>query len=193
MLSNNPNLALPGTPASPTHTWRGSMVSAMEGSAFLIPASIGSAVLVFSRVSPDLLASAVLALMLGLLAIHISQAFSSRPVLYSARFFESTTLAAMMDQVVIHLPAWGVADTPGTRLAFLCLIGGGAGLWVGILYLVRADRLTRYIPAPVFAGFANSIALALVLSQGKMLLELVRAPNAVLPVVSMVGVVLLTG
>ncbi len=192
-MSNNPNIALPASTTVPAQSWRGSIVSAMEGSAFLIPASIGSAVLVFSRVSPDLLASAVLALMLGLLLIHVAQAVSSRPVLYSARFFEATTLAAMMDQVVIHLPAWGVADTTGTRLAFLCLIGGGAGLWVGVLYLFRADRLTRYIPAPVFAGFANSIALALLLSQGKILMELVQAPNAMLPVVTMVGLVLITG
>ncbi|WP_048439339.1 cyclic nucleotide-binding domain-containing protein [Caenimonas sp. SL110] len=186
-------MALPAAPAIPPRSWRGSVGSAMEGSAFLIPGSIGSAVLIFSHVSPDILGSAVLALMLGLLLIHLSQAFSTRPILYSARFFESTTLAAMMDQVVIHLPVWGVADTPGTRLALLCLIGGCAGLWVGALYLMRADRLTRYIPAPVFAGFSNSIALALLFSQTEMLLDLVMEPNAIMPVVTMVAVVLATG
>ena len=35
----------------------------------------------------------------------------------------------------------------------------------GVLYLLRADRLTRYIPAPVFSGFSNSIAALLVISQ----------------------------
>lgn len=192
MLSSNSNMAL-APPTGPARSWRGAFSGAMEGSAFLIPASVGSAVLIFSHVSPGLLSSAVLALMLGLLLVHLSQAFSSRPILYSARFFESTTLAAMMDQVIIRLPYWGVVDTPGTRLALLCLICGAAGFWVGVLYLFRADRLTRYIPAPVFAGFSNSIALALLFSQSQILLDLAATPDSWAPVVAIVGIALASG
>lgn len=158
-----------------TSGWRGAgvaVVGSLEGAAGAIPLSLGCATLVFTRVSPGLVASGVLATMVALVLIHLTTAASRRPIFFTGRILEATTLAAMLDQVVAQLPAWGLPDTTGVRLAFLCIIGAGAGLGVCLLYLLRADRLTPFIPAPVFAGFSNSIAVALILSQSRSLLQL---------------------
>lgn len=151
--------------APPTPSWRASTLSALDGAAWIIPFSLGSVTLVFARVGPELLASGVFATMLALACVHAMTLRNRRPVLFAGRFFEATMMAAMMDQVIVRLPVWGLTDTTGVRLALLCMIGAGAGLFVGVLYLIKAGRFTRYIPAPVFAGFYNSIALALLVSQ----------------------------
>lgn len=161
--------------------WRGlgaSLLGALEGAAAAIPLSLGCATVVFGRVAPELVAAGVFATMLALACLHLATARSQRPVFFSARIFEATTIAAMLDQVATQLPGWGLPDTAGVRMAFLCAIGGGAGLWVGVLYLLRAERLTPFIPAPVFAGFSNSIAVALVVSQSRSLWQLVQASAA---------------
>lgn len=145
------------------------LVAALEGSAANIPLSLGAVALVFAHVGPQLLPGAMLATLLGLAWMQLATLRSRRPLLYSARFFEATALAAMLERMVALLPAWGLADTVGVRLALLVLVATAAGLVVGLLYLLRADRFTRYIPAPVFAGFANSIAVAILLSQARTL------------------------
>lgn len=145
----------------------------------MIPVSLGCVTLVYSRVAPDLLASGVLAALLALAFIHLATIRVRRPVMYSVRVLEATTLAAMIDQAVAQFPAWGVQDTTGARLAFLCLVVSGAGLFTGLLYLLRADRFTRFIPAPVFAGFSNSISLALLISQSGNLYQLMAEFNAI--------------
>jgi MFS superfamily sulfate permease-like transporter len=154
--------------------WRATAASfagALEGAAAAIP-SIGCATIVFSRVGPDLIASGVFATLLGLAFIHLTNAASSRPIFFNGRVLEATTLAAMLDQTVLHLPSWGLPDTSGVRLAMVCATSAGAGVWVALLYLVRAERLTPFIPSPVFAGFSNSIALALLISQTRQLKDL---------------------
>lgn len=185
----------PIQPASSTGTpgWRRDVTGALDGSAFALPSSLGAVTLVYSRVAPDLLTAGVLALILSMAWIHATAARNARPVLFSARFFEATTLAAMIDQAVAQFPGWGLPDTPAVRLALLCLLGTGAGLAVGVLYLLRADRFTRFIPAPVFAGFSNSIALALLVSQGRALWQLVSTPGSVAAVLSIAAAVLASG
>ncbi|MBG9390456.1 cyclic nucleotide-binding domain-containing protein [Caenimonas aquaedulcis] len=163
---------LESTANRPAASWSRSTVGALEGAAFTIPVSLACVTLVFGRIGPDMLAHGVLATLLGLVLVHLAGSFNSRPVLYSARFFESTTIAAMLDQAIALMGAWDLADTPGTRLALLCVIGAGAGIVFGALYLVRADRFTRFIPAPVFAGFSTSISLLLLLSQARGLASL---------------------
>ncbi|MES3000818.1 MAG: cyclic nucleotide-binding domain-containing protein [Pseudomonadota bacterium] len=160
--SFNPLEAAASRPAA---GWGRCAVGALEGAAFTIPVSLACVTLVFGRIGPGMLASGVLATLLGLVLVHLFGSFNSRPVLYSARFFESTTIAAMLDQDIALMGAWNLVDTSGTRLALLCVIGAGAGVVFGALYIVRADRFTRFIPAPVFAGFATSIALLLLVSQ----------------------------
>jgi sulfate permease, SulP family len=170
-------------PAPPAGVRR-SLIGALDGIAFTLPVSLGSANLVFGHVGPELLPAGLFALLLSLAWMHATTASNRRPVLYSARFFEAMTLSAMMGQLVDQLPAWGLANTMGVRLAFLCLIGAGGGLCAGLLYMSRADRLTRLIPSPVFAGFSNSIALALLVSQSRSLWDMLSTSPAVAPVVS---------
>lgn len=165
------------------------MIGALDGTAFALPVSLGAVTLVFGHVGLELLPAGLFALLLSLAWMHATTASNRRPVLYSARFFEATTLSAMMGQLIGQLPVWGLPNTIGVRLAFLCLIGAGAGLCAGLLYLSRADRLTRLIPAPVFAGFSNSIALALLVSQSRSLWDLLSTSPAVAPVVSIAAAV----
>lgn len=160
--------------------WRASLFAALDGAAFTIPLSLGSVTLVFSKVGGAAMASAVFATLLVIALLQLTTARASRPLLYSARFFEATTLAAMLDRAIELLPAWGVTDTPQMRLAILCTVMAGAGLVVGALFVLRADRFSRHIPTPVFAAFSNSIAFGLLLSQAGTLRSLL-AGDGVLP------------
>lgn len=182
----------PIEPAPPAHGWRSAGNGALEAAAFTVPLSLGSVTLVFSRVGSGALAAAVLATLLCLAVLHIATLRSRRPVLYSARFFEATTLAAMLDQLIVRMPAWSLADTPGVRIALLACIVAGAGLFAGLLFAIRADRFTRFIPSPVFAGFSNSIAVVIVLTQTQTLAVMVAGQPAVV-VLSVAAVAMVTG
>jgi SulP family sulfate permease len=151
--------------ASRARSWRASAAGALEGAAFTIPLSLGSATLVFSHIGPGALAAGVLATLLAMAFVHAATLRSRRPLLYSARFFEATTTTAMLDQMVRLMPAWSLHDSPAVRLALLCCVMAGAGLWFGVLFLLRADRFARFVPAPVFAGFSNGIAVVILVSQ----------------------------
>lgn len=153
-------------PATPLPRWRPlHILGALDAVAFALPTTLGAVLLVYINIGADYLASGILAAIVGLVLLHVLSLGSSRPAIFSARLFEATTLAAMLAQLGTQLPAWGLPDTPELRMAVLCVIAGAAGLVKAALYLLRADRLTRYIPAPVFSGFSNSIAALLVISQ----------------------------
>jgi sulfate permease, SulP family len=189
--SSIPSLA----PIQPPHASgrHGHLFGALDGCAISLPAGLGAATLVYSQIGLQFLSAGFLALLLGMLCIHLGAARQERPILYAARFFEATTLAAMIDRAVTQLPVWGIADSPGVRLAFLCLIGFAAAGAVGVLYLLRADRFTRFIPAPVFAGFSNSIAIVLVVSQSNVLWQLVGGAGSAMAALSIAAIVLATG
>lgn len=170
--------------------WRASSIGALEGAAGAIPLSLGCATLLFSHVSPDVMASGLFATMLALACIHFATAGNQRPLMFTARIFEATTLGAMLDQAVAQLPAWGLVDSTGVRLAFLCAFSTAAGLFVCVLFLVRAERLTPFIPAPVFAGFSNSIAVVQLVSQSRSLWQQLAAAPVVMTVASTAAVAL---
>jgi SulP family sulfate permease len=167
--------------------------ASLDGVAVVVPTALGSTALVYAQVSPDMLIYGVHACMLALVWIHVITARAQRPMLYSARFFEATTLAVMLRQIIDKLPGWNLPDTAGVRLAFLCLIGAAAGLWVGCLWWMRAQRFTRYIPAPVYAGFANSIALVLVISQAQVFVRLLDGGQPLTVIGSIAGGTILAG
>lgn len=153
-------------PAEQTTRWRPlHILGALDAVALALPTTLGAVLLVYVHIGAQHLAAGILAAIAGLVLLHLFSLGSTRPAMFSARLFEATTLAAMLAQLGQQLPAWGLPDTPEVRLAFLCLIAGSAGVVKALLYLLRADRLTRYIPAPVFSGFSNSIAALLVISQ----------------------------
>ncbi|HEX2543299.1 MAG TPA: STAS domain-containing protein, partial [Ramlibacter sp.] len=168
--------------------WRTSWVGSLEAAATAIPLSLGCATLVFSRIGPEAMASGLFATMLALACVHLAAARNDRPVMFTARIFEATTLAAMLDHIFVQLPTWELADTPGIRLAFLSAVATSAGLFVCLLYLLRAERLTPFIPAPVFAGFSNSIAVVQLVSQSRSLWHQVLQAPGVMVVASIAAV-----
>lgn len=164
------------------------LLAALEAVALALPTTLGGVLVVFAQIGNAQLGSGILAAILGLVVLHLLSLSSTRPAMFAARLFEATTLAAILAQLRVQLPGWGLPDTPEVRMAFLCLIGGGAGLVTGLLYLLRADRLTRYIPAPVFSGFSNSIAALLLLSQLNALSRLWREGQPAWLLVLLAGV-----
>jgi MFS superfamily sulfate permease-like transporter/CRP-like cAMP-binding protein len=171
---------------------RSTLTGAADGLAFSLPVSLGCVTLIFSHIGLELLPAGVFALLLAMAWIHLTTALDRRPVLFGARFFEATTLAAMLQQMIGAMPGWGLQNTTGTRLALFCLVGAAAGIAAGALYLLHADRFTRLIPSPVFVGFSNSIAVALFVSQSRALGDLVANSATVAPAVTIAAVVLAT-
>jgi sulfate permease, SulP family len=168
----------PSDPATGQGT-RAPLFAALDAAAFTIPLTLGSVTLVFSKIGSAAMTSAIVTTLVAIALLQFTTVNARRPLLFSARFFEATTLAAMMDRAIERLPAWGIADTPQSRLALLCVVMAGAGLVVGVLFAVRADRFSRHIPTPVFAAFSNSIAFGLLLSQTGTLGELFVREGAV--------------
>lgn len=147
-----------------------------------IPSTLGCVTLVYVKVDPQLVGYGVLMSIAMLVALHLLTARSRRPLLMSSPLLAATTLAAMLDKLYPQLPSFGLTDTVELRVAALALLGMGAGIWVGLLYLLRAQHFSRYIPAPVYAGFGNAIALVLVISQVTALTRLLQqqSPAAVI-------------
>ncbi len=158
------------------------VTSALEGTAASVPLTLSGTVILYSLVAPQWLAHGVLAGWLGLVLCNALTAHAQRPVLFGVRFFEAATLAAMVLQLAQRLPEWGVANTEATRIAAMCAMLVVAGLVLGLLWLLRAERFARFIPAPVFVGFTNSICIAILLSQPKVIWQQMQvAAPALLP------------
>jgi SulP family sulfate permease len=183
-------LEIPG--AAQERNLRSTLTGAADGLAFSLPVSLGCVTLIFSHIGLELLPAGVFALLVAMALIHLTTVADSRPLLFGARFFEATTLAAMLHQMIGAMPGWGLQNTTGTRLALLCLVGTVAGIFVGVLYLLRADRFTRLIPSPVFAGFSNSIAVALFVSQSRALWDLLVNSKSIAAAASIAAAVLAT-
>jgi MFS superfamily sulfate permease-like transporter/CRP-like cAMP-binding protein len=181
-------LEIPG--AHQERSLRSTLTGAADGLAFSLPVSLGCVTLIFSHIGLELLPAGVFALLLAMAWVHFTTAFDRRPVMFGARFFEATTLAAMLEQMIGSMPGWGLQNTTGTRLAIFCLVGATAGIAAGVLYLLHADRFTRLIPSPVFVGFSNSIAVALFVSQSQTLWELIANSASVAPAASIAVMVL---
>ncbi len=114
----------------------------------------------------------MLAMFCGIAVTNLCAAFSQRPLTYHTRFFEVSLLVGFIDSFVPRLDAWGLADTAVTRLTLVVMVCIGAALLQPVFYAFRLQRLTRFMPAPVFAGFLNAIALILLISQGKQVISL---------------------
>ncbi len=160
--------------AIPEGNRRGGLASisaGIDGAAVAIPTTLGATVIVYGSIGPQFLGLGVLAGCLAIVLMHVMTAGSRRPVVYAARFFEAAALATMVQQVAAQSPALGLPATGEVRLALAMTMVSLAGLVVGLLWLARAERFARFIPAPVYLGFGNSIALALVISQTRAITE----------------------
>ncbi|WP_151446580.1 SLC26A/SulP transporter family protein [Lacisediminimonas profundi] len=141
------------------------LYSAAEGLGSAVPIGLGSIVWIGYRIGPEVIPSLVLAMFFGIAATSIAGMFSGRPLIYTVRFFEASLLVSFVDSFSTKLGAWGLVDTPSVRLTLVALVVVGAAALQPVFYTLRLQRMTRYVPAPVFAGFTNGVALILVIGQ----------------------------
>ncbi|MBG9387036.1 cyclic nucleotide-binding domain-containing protein [Caenimonas aquaedulcis] len=142
-----------------------SILAGLDAAAVSVPMTLGGTVILYSQIAPEWLASGVLAGCLGMVLVHAMTAHIHRPVVYAARFFEAATLAAMVQQMAAQAPNWGLANTASVRVAMACIVVALGGMVLGLLWMARAERFARFVPAPVYVGFTNSVAVLLVLLQ----------------------------
>jgi SulP family sulfate permease len=153
---------------------RAAVVAALDGAAVSVPMTLGGSLILYGQIAPQWLGSGVLAGCLGYAIAHAAGAAVRRPVVCAARFFEAATLAAMVMPLAANLPAWGVPDTPATRVALAILVTTLAGLLAGLLWLLRAERFVRFVPAPVYVGFTSALVGLILLTQLPSLLRQVE-------------------
>ena len=144
-------------------------LAALDGAAVSLPVLLGSTAILYAQVAPSALGAGFFAAFLGVAWVTLLTAHSRRPIAYATRFFEAATLATLVLQMAARFEPLGLPNTEAVRLGLLCALSGLAGLVAGLLWLLRAERLARFIPAPVFTGFASSVAVSIVVSQGRSL------------------------
>ncbi len=170
--------------------WRKNLFGALDGAAVSIPIALGGVALVYAKFPEQYLGYGVLATLLALLLVHAVSALGQRPIVFSARLVEAGTLAVMLDQFTTYMPAWGVDTRPQVLLALMCVVSVVAYAVCLVLFLLRADRFTRLIPTPVYAGFTISIAILLFVSQSKVLWQLWQTGHSAVALVSICAVTL---
>lgn len=148
--------------------------SALEALSSALPAGLGAVIWLGYKIGPEMIAPMILAMVCGLVITNFFASFSRRPLIYVARFFEISLLVGFIDSLVLKLPIWGMVDSPAIRLTWMLAICVIAALIQIVFYTLQLQRLTRYIPAPVFAGFLNAVALILVISQTRQIVLLVQ-------------------
>jgi sulfate permease, SulP family len=144
----------------------------LDGLVSSVPIGLAGVALAYASLPAQYLGMGVLATLMSLALVHIASSATARPMAFSARLFEATTLAAMLASFAKLMPGWGLAATPEQLLALLCIMCGLAGVVSALLFVLRADRFTRLIPAPVYSGFAISISILLLVSQSQTLYRL---------------------
>ena len=154
--------------------------AAIEALGIAIPIGLGGLVWIAYKIGPEMIAPLVLAMFCAMAVTNLSAAFSQRPLIYQTRFFEVSLLVGFIDSFVPLLDSWGLSDTPAVRLTLVMLACLGAALLQPVFYAFRLQRLTRFIPAPVFAGFLNAVAVVLVISQGRQILALLAGQADIL-------------
>ncbi len=176
------------TVLAPTNGLRQDIIGAIDGVASAIPIALCGVALVYVNFPASYMSHGVLATLLAMVAMQWVSAAGARPMVFSARLFEATTLSAMLAQFVKYMPAWGIPASPQVLLALMCTVGAMAAAVCALLFLLRADRFTRLIPAPVFAGFSISISLLLLISQSRELWRLWNGGHSVAMLASVCAV-----
>lgn len=155
--------------------------TALDSMAVSLPFILGSTVILFAQVAPTAMGAGFFAAFMGVAWVTLLTSQSGRPIAYATRFLEAATLATLVLQMASELPRYGMQDTEGMRLGLMCGLSAMAGLVVGLLWLLRAEWLARFIPAPVYLGFASSIALSVLLSQWSSLAKQISQQQVGLP------------
>lgn len=158
------------------------LFAALEALGSALPITLGALGWIAYKIGPEMTAPLVLAMFCAMAVTNFCAAFSQRPMPYHTRFFEVSLLAGFIDSFVPQLGLWGLPDTSAVRLTLVMMACLGAALLQPVFYAFRLQRMTRFIPAPVFAGFLNAVALLLVISQVRQILALLAGPaNGVWP------------
>jgi sulfate permease, SulP family len=150
------------------------LFSALEALSSAVPIGLGAIVWIAFKIGPEMIAPMILALFCGVAVTNFLGSVSKRPMVFSARFFEISLLVGFIDSFVPKLAGWGLVDSPSMRLTLVMAVCICAALFQPLFYGIRLQRMTRFIPAPVFAGFLNAVALILVISQVKQIIALVQ-------------------
>jgi SulP family sulfate permease len=150
--------------------------AALEALGSAIPISLGGLIWIGYKIGAEVIAPLVLALFCAMAITNVFSSRSQRPLIYQTRFFEVSLLVGFIDIFVPLLSSWGLTDTPTVRLTLVMLACFGAALLQPVFYALRLQRITRFIPAPVFAGFLNAVAIVLIISQCKQTLALLADP-----------------
>lgn len=148
--------------------------SALEALSSALPAGLGAVIWLAYKIGPAMIAPMILAMVCGLVITNFLASFSKRPLIYVARFFEISLLVGFIDSLVPKLPMWGLVDSPSIRLTWMLAICVLAALMQILFYTLQLQRLTRYIPGPVFAGFLNAVALILIISQTRQIVSILQ-------------------
>lgn len=85
-----------------------SVMAGLDGSAAAISIALGRVALVYAKFPSNYLAYGVFATLLAFAITQFVSRLGGRPMIFSARLFEATTLAAMLDGFVLRMPAWGL-------------------------------------------------------------------------------------
>jgi sulfate permease, SulP family len=158
------------------------LYSALEALGSAVPIGLGAITWIGYRIGPEMIAPLVLAMFAAFAVTNLAATWSNRPMVYSVRFFEISLLVGYIDSFTPKLAGWGLVDTAQTRLTLVLMACVGAALLLPVFYVVQLHRITRYIPAPVFSGFLNAIALILIIGQVKEVGRLVNdQPTLLVP------------
>jgi sulfate permease, SulP family len=165
--------------------------SALEALGSAIPSGLAALIWIGLKIGPEMIPPLLLAMFSAIAVVHFSAAASPRPIVYTPRFFEISLLVGFIDAFVPKLALWGLDDTPATRLTLVLAAGAVAALMQPVFYGLRLQRLTRFIPAPVFAGFLNAVALILIVGQVREVMRLQHSyPHLLLSSLAIAGVCL---
>ncbi len=152
------------------------LFAALEALGSALPIGLGALGWIAYKIGPEMTAPLLLAMFCGMAVTNLSAAFSQRPVIYQTRFFEVSLLVGFIDSFVPQLGSWGLQDSPAVRLSLVMMACLGAALLQPVFYAFRLQRMTRFIPAPVFAGFLNAVAALLVISPIRQIWSLLAGP-----------------
>ena len=95
-----------------TSALRQDVSGAVDGPAAAMPLALCGVAIVYANFPAAYLSLGVFASLLGLALIHLIRATGGRPMVFSARLFEGTTLSSMLGQFFKLAPGWGLTPTP---------------------------------------------------------------------------------
>jgi sulfate permease, SulP family len=156
------------------------LFAALEALSSVVPSTLACVVWLSHKIGPSMMPSMILAVACGFAITNFAGSFSRRPLIYVTRFFEISLLVGFLDSFSQKLNAWGLVDSPRLRLTWVLAICVLAALIQIVFYTMKLQRLMRYIPVPVFAGFLNAVALVLVISEVRSIILLVQENSSLL-------------